>query len=366
MKNDIVEPKKRRRGRPRKTSSNKNMNMNNENNGNILENIMKSGAKNNSNNNSNNLKKKNIVNNIVDNISESDKDEPIILNMPINIEDIKKLRHDINFNDNKSVNSNSTYNKDIFTIDDFSDNSPKENNYKNNDVIANELKKRDKIINDLKQELNEYKMMVNENANYNDNSRKVIKMNINFIESKSGNTIIHKNTDICCWWCTEKFDNLPCFIPEKHSKGKYHVFGCFCSYNCAAAYNISMNDYKVWDRYSLIKRLYNDIYENNENLVDVDIAPPRETLKKFGGHLSIQEFRGSGKNDREYRFIMPPMVSIIPFIEEGVKESYKLPKIRSTKNNKENKYNKDDLVLKRSKPLPREKSTIISSFGIKI
>ena len=45
-------------------------------------------------------------------------------------------------------------------------------------------------------------------------------------------------TNIKCWWCTLSFDDVPCFIPKKMRNGKYHVFGCFCSFNSAMAYNL--------------------------------------------------------------------------------------------------------------------------------
>ena len=40
------------------------------------------------------------------------------------------------------------------------------------------------------------------------------------------------------------------------------VFGCFCSYNCAAAYNLNMNDYNIWNRYSLLKKMYEPFFDD--------------------------------------------------------------------------------------------------------
>ena len=51
------------------------------------------------------------------------------------------------------------------------------------------------------------------------------------------------------------------FIPEKYINGKYHVFGNFCSFGCAFAYNDnSINDYRRQIRDSLLKKLYKDIF----------------------------------------------------------------------------------------------------------
>ena len=40
-------------------------------------------------------------------------------------------------------------------------------------------------------------------------------------------------------------------------------------------------------------------------------------FKKFGGRLSIKEFRNINNNyNKDYKLVIPPMVSIIPMIEE--------------------------------------------------
>ena len=39
-----------------------------------------------------------------------------------------------------------------------------------------------------------------------------------------------------CFWCTYDFDNPPVYIPKHFIKDSYHVYGCFCSPECAAAY----------------------------------------------------------------------------------------------------------------------------------
>src|SRR5205807_878533 len=85
-------------------------------------------------------------------------------------------------------------------------------------------------------------------------------------------------------------------LKEKYEDKKYHVYGCFCSYNCVAAYNMDIDDYKVWDRLSLIKKLYKDVFGNDKELA---MAPPRQALIKFGGILTIEDFRkNSLKNEK--------------------------------------------------------------------
>ncbi len=96
-----------------------------------------------------------------------------------------------------------------------------------------------------------------------------------------------EQTRVACWWCTYQFDNTPCALPINYSNNKYNVMGVFCSPECAAAYNFNtINNTNVWEKYSLLNLLYGNIYKQN-----IKIAPPRTTLKKFGGCLTIDQFR---------------------------------------------------------------------------
>jgi hypothetical protein len=133
------------------------------------------------------------------------------------------------------------------------------------------------------------------------------------IETIDGNFIVEENTKISCWWCSYTFDTSPVFIPERFYNDKFHVFGCFCCYNCAVSYIFSMNDYKVWDRYSLLKKMFSITYGKN---IDISMAPEKEIFEKFGGCVSIDEWRkNSIKCTKEYRLVFPPMIPIIPIVE---------------------------------------------------
>ena len=297
---------------------------------------------------------------------KNSEDDEIILQLPINFSDIKKANVNLKnkneqkkHEENDSKNSSSSLNDtNIFTITDLSyDTLSDEDSYevKINKDAQKIIKQQEEKIKNLENEVKEYKSLLDEKINTGFIEKRVSKMNINFIDNKSGEQKILDCVDICCWWCTYEFDTLPCFIPEKYDDGKYYVFGCFCSFNCAASYNINTNDYKIWERYSLLKKLYNKIHNTNE---DISLAPDRETLKKFGGPLTIDEFRKNNNIcEKEYRFIMPPMVSIIPLIEETFKDNVKFRKIKSFGSD-------DNLVLKRNKPLPNTKSNLIDTLGI--
>lgn len=143
--------------------------------------------------------------------------------------------------------------------------------------------------------------------------------NIGLVSVDNNKSIVVDKTDVCCWWCTEKFDTLPVFIPDRYTNNNYYVFGCFCSFSCALSYNLELSDYRTSIRSSLIKKMYNIIVDKKNN--DIPLAPKRELLKKFGGILSIDEFRNSETLcKKEYKMSIPPIIPLVPLIEETIND----------------------------------------------
>lgn len=116
------------------------------------------------------------------------------------------------------------------------------------------------------------------------------------IESLEKSLINEIKTSICCWWCCHSFDTFPIPIPVSYSfkKNIFKVRGVCCSFNCCISY-IHNNSYKK-NTY-LCKQLYCHLYKKNINSSEnfFNLAPPRESLKMFGGHLNIEEFRNTFK-----------------------------------------------------------------------
>jgi hypothetical protein len=283
-------------------------------------------------------------------------DEEIILHLPFALSELNNMGLNTNnlSSDGNSTNIATATAINVFTITDLTDGSSEEYLKGDNHTLelVEKIKDRDVFIKKLENEVTNLKKIISDTMGSGINQKKVVRMDIDIVNVDGDDTLIRSKTDIACWWCTEQFSTLPCFIPEKHEGNKYYVFGCFCSYGCAASYNCDMNDYCVWDRFSLIKKLYRELFGETELV----IAAPRQCLKKFGGILSIDEFRNNMiKNRKEYRFIMPPMVSIIPYIEESYRSDSRLEAFKSSKNN---------LVLKRSKPLPNSRNTLFETMGL--
>ena len=118
------------------------------------------------------------------------------------------------------------------------------------------------------------------------------------------------STPIHCFWCCHPFETKPCALPLEYRNEAFHVYGCFCSPECTASYNF--NDFqdteKRWERYSLLNRLYRKRGQPN---CKIKLAPPRQTLQIFGGPLTIIQFRNILEMyDKTYTLNFPPLVSI--------------------------------------------------------
>ena len=173
------------------------------------------------------------------------------------------------------------------------------------------------------------------------------------------NKLIPVQTNICCWWCTYNFDNLPTFLPEKYSEGKFHVSGCFCSFNCAGAYNLSLNDDKKNTRYSLLKLLYYNIYKDKLNYsmsdIEINIAGPKEILEKYGGSMKIEDYRKNSKIlGREYHKLIPPFIPINHGFEE----------ITSSKTEKNN--NISNIIINNIKNEAKKNTKTIDNYIVDI
>ena len=153
------------------------------------------------------------------------------------------------------------------------------------------------------------------NNNYNrENEKKIINSKLKELEQNL-NTNNVKN-DSSCFWCTYDFNSTPIHIPSLYFKGKYDVYGCFCSPECACSYLFRENidDNTKFERYQLLNYVYGKIYNYNKNIKP---APnPYYTLSKYHGNLSIQEYRQLLEYDRLLLIIDKPLTKIYPELHE--------------------------------------------------
>jgi hypothetical protein len=131
-----------------------------------------------------------------------------------------------------------------------------------------------------------------------------------FRGEKNETVIWPEKTDICCWWCCHKFEGSPKSLPYSwdEMRDRYKVMGVFCSWSCSRSY--SNNDNTLTSRFmssilfSFTKKIYGKI-------IRIPCAPPRQSLKMFGGKLSIEEFRKVGCAESKYYEVEINKVSTI-------------------------------------------------------
>jgi len=173
-------------------------------------------------------------------------------------------------------------------------------------------------------------------------------------------------TDIACFWCCHVFESAPCAIPAHILDEIWHMYGNFCSPECAVAslFKEKIDSHVQWERYALLNTLYADDVELPVGSPrGIRSAPPREILRMFGGCLEIGEYRAI-LHERKLRIdvMAPPMISIIQtmdtkpidFYDQNLKNVF-------IKNDISHKYNApgaQGLRLRRSKPMKTKEASV--------
>jgi hypothetical protein len=186
---------------------------------------------------------------------------------------------------------------------------------------------------------------------------------------KTGETFVPpKSTEVHCFWCAHGFEGTPCFLPVKEESGVYHVYGNYCTPQCALAYLLyeHLDSHVRWERMALLHRMY----KCSGRLYP---APPRESLVSFGGIYTIEKFRDiiSGNKVR-VDVQVPPMVSILGTLDTKPIDFYD----SSLQNTFAQGFSMDRfkawseqggaLRLKRSKPLKDRESTLDACIHISV
>jgi hypothetical protein len=280
---------------------------------------------------------------------EKDCIETPIIRLNVTANDIRKIK-DPNFNSNE-IDSELGVPSGFIATDDFS--------YFQSNIIDKE--ENIKIASTDLQQLRINREKELENAETNNDS----KLLCQFIEHNKKGSWPEKSV-YNCMLCIEPFDNTPWGIPYRiNSDGKFEVFGNFCNAHCAASFIFkNFEDDEMWDRYALLNILYQIVYNLPGAIVKcaLDVL----FLKKLGGILTIEEFREiSSNSNKNYYIKMPPMVSIIPSVEELQQTSLFNDNSNREHLNKElmMKAN-DELRLRRAKPIYDDTNTLDNYFHI--
>lgn len=106
---------------------------------------------------------------------------------------------------------------------------------------------------------------------------------------------VHDFTTIACWWCGYPFDVKPVRSPITFNKctQEYVTEGNFCCVGCVHAY---LNECKRDLR--MLKEMYRTLARpSRDNYTKLPLAPHFSTLIRFGGTLTIEEFRELASED---------------------------------------------------------------------
>ncbi len=179
--------------------------------------------------------------------------------------------------------------------------------------------------------------------------------------------MLPSQTDLSCFWCCEPFSGRPCVIPSFVSNDLWHVYGNFCTPQCSMSYLLSelVDMHTRWERIALLNRLYGA--QMNGRIYP---APARETLQRFGGPMSIEEFRAICDKQRiRVDIHIPPMVSILASMDTKPIDFYETPLRNTFASPNSVPINRvtdepQGLKLRRSKPLKDKESTLDSCFQI--
>ena len=283
----------------------------------------------------------------------------IIAHIPVKMDDI------VSYNNNKGKRKQTDENLSSMTnisFENFSETNENVNIYNNKyvkymeDTIEN-LKKKIEQLND---KINNKK----KNLFSNDYDVEILDSKILSYDGVT-NVSFSKQTDVCCWWCCHQFDNIPFPLPESIESGIFHVYGVFCSPNCAMAYNQNIKDNKVWSRNTLIFRLYSKMTNGDKDFKGIYSAQPRQKLKMFGGSMDIDTYRKHNMEICNSRFILPPMVPLKTLIEESYKDRNKYKWDNSNAAN--DRYNKlkNNIKLRRTKPIKNNHNDLMKAMKIR-
>jgi hypothetical protein len=118
-----------------------------------------------------------------------------------------------------------------------------------------------------------------------------------------------------CFWCSYSFENPAIYIPKFVLNDVYHVYGCFCSPECACGFlmNEHIDESMKYERYALLCNLYAKIFDYKKSITP---APdPYYTLEKYFGNMTIGEYRALSSTNRFLFVVEKPLTREIPEIE---------------------------------------------------
>lgn len=177
---------------------------------------------------------------------------------------------------------------------------------------------------------------------------------------------IPENSSAACFWCCHTFNWRPVVLPIRDQGEYLQVYGNFCCPECATSYLFDMRQdaHTRWEQLSLLNRVYSEACAGK-----IYPAPSRNTLRLFGGTLSIEEYRSLIRSQKVRIDVHhPPMVSILATMDTKPVDFYDTSLTKNVSETVKERLHKAEEVLrlKRSKPLKAWESTLDACINLKI
>tara|TARA_Y100000389_G_scaffold193873_1_gene223167 strand:- start:779 stop:1423 length:645 start_codon:yes stop_codon:yes gene_type:complete len=92
----------------------------------------------------------------------------------------------------------------------------------------------------------------------------------------------------CCFWDCHEFEGTNYGLPLDYDGNTFTLWGNFCSLECARAFAFSENNIRSDRSESLVALMGVKLFGNSTH---VSKAPSKYILEKFGGPVSIEDYR---------------------------------------------------------------------------
>jgi hypothetical protein len=165
-----------------------------------------------------------------------------------------------------------------------------------------------------------------------------------------------------CWWCCHPCDTQVLHLPFKYDalRKRFETMGAFCSWGCMKAFNLNHNGV------SKAGVAAQNILLMRHNMcggitTPIRSAPNRYVLDKFGGTMTIEEFRSFGDTAPITSCVEETLIAGPSVARTTRPEGTSTTKMQNISNAT---ASSETLKLKRTKPLKRDENNLEKSLGI--
>ena len=188
------------------------------------------------------------------------------------------------------------------------------------------------------------------------------------LEYKVGNETktLPESVSAACFWCAGTFDGCPVVLPTQEEHTLYTVYGNFCTLSCGLSYLLheQLDPQVRWERQALLHRMY-------KQATPIQPAPPKESLRFFGGELSHEQYRTIiDKKQIRIDSHLPPIISILATLDTKPIDFYETSLRNTTATGAGLDIIKapmgEGLRLKRTKALKDKESTLDAVMNLQV